>query len=127
MHLSFWTLDNVDISAKAEPFSVLHEDTEHSSNSYASEADVTFSVNDTVIKTAEVFDTETFESILATGSNLPEVELPEHVNVSFLQTINECNLTIDVERDLKQLLLTIFIHRNIKPVANKKKRKENLN
>ena len=46
-----------------------------------------------MVKTVEVPDMGTFEPSLATDSNLKEVELPEHVNVLFLRTTNECNLT----------------------------------
>jgi len=57
------------------------------------EGDVISLVNDTVVKTVEARNMGTFEPSLATDSNLTEVELPEHVNVLFLRTTNECNLT----------------------------------
>ena len=60
-----------------------------------------------MVKTLEVPDEEMIEPILATYSNSPEVKLPEHVNLFFLQTTNECNLTSDIERDLKQLGLLL--------------------
>ena len=34
-----------------------------------------------------------------------EIDFPEHVIILFLQTVNANNLSCDVERDLKQLLL----------------------
>jgi len=75
------------------------------STSSSPEGDVISLVNDAMVKTVEVPDIGTFEPSLATDSNLTEVELPEQVNVLFLRTANECNLTSDAERDLKQLLL----------------------
>jgi len=105
VHPSSSSLETDDIFTKAEPFSILHEDTENLSTSSAPEDDVISLVNDTMVKTVEVPDMGTFEPSLATDSNLTEVELPEHVNVLFLRTTNECYLTSDVERDLKQLLL----------------------
>ena len=105
VHPSSSSLETDDIFTKAEPFSILHEDTENLSTSSAPEDDVISLVNDTMVKTVEVPDMGTFEPSLATDSNLTEVELPEHVNVLFVRSTYECNLTSDVERDLKQLLL----------------------
>jgi len=61
-----------------------------------------FSPDVTLVKTAE----------MSTEMNSPErfppnseIDLPEHVNILFLQTVNANNLSSDVECDLKQLLL----------------------
>jgi len=85
--------DNADISTKAEPFSTLYEDTGSLFTCSAPVGDVISSVNDTVVETVEVPDMETFESSLATDSNLPEVEHLNHVNVLFLQTTSAYKFT----------------------------------
>ena len=69
MHPSSSSLETDDIFTKAEPFSILHEDTEDLSTSSAPEGDVISLVNDTMVKTMG-----TFEPSLATDSNLTEVE-----------------------------------------------------
>ena len=91
------------VVTKAEPCDIFHESTESLFTSPALNGDVVSSA-DTMVKTVEVPDTQMSESISATNSNQTDIELPEHINVLFLETVNECNLTSDVERDLKQLL-----------------------
>jgi len=105
VHPSSSSLETDDNFTKAEPFRILHEDTEDLSTSSAPEGDVISLVNDKMVKTVEVPDKGTFEPCLVTDSNLAAVVLPEHANVLCLRTTNECNLTSDVERELKKLLL----------------------
>jgi len=90
----FVVIETYDIFTKAEPFSILHEDTEDLSTSSAPAGDVISLVK--LVKTVEAPDMRTFEPSLETDSNLTEVELPEHVNVLFLRTTNECNRRIRV-------------------------------
>ena len=54
MHPSSASLETDDNFTKAEPFSILREDTENLSTSSAPEGDVISLVNDTMVKTVDM-------------------------------------------------------------------------